>query len=133
MAANCGGFGTGASLVNILQYVIHGNVNPMDGSTGKLPCKKLYEYESFEEIKEEMERQMKFYIDSVTRMYHFAALVFNHEWPILSASMMTESCLAKGMAVSVGGATSSGMGSMFNGVGTTADSLSAIKYLCIDK
>lgn len=133
MAANCGGFGTGASLVNILQYIIHGNVNPMDGSTGKLPCKKLYEYESFEELQAEMERQMKFYIDSVTRMYHFAAMVFNHEWPILSASMMTEGCLEKGMDVSWGGATYNGMGSMFNGIGTTADSLSAIKYLCFDK
>ena len=133
MAANCGGFGTGMSLVNVMQYVIFGNVNPMDGTSGKLPCKKLYEYESFDELKAEMERQMKFYIDSITRMYHFAALVFNTEWPCLSASMMTEGCLETGRDVTWGGATYNGMGSMIGAIGTVGDSLSVIKTLCFDK
>jgi formate C-acetyltransferase len=105
MAANGGGFGGGTSLVNILQYVIHGNVNPMNGARGLFPCKKLYEYESFEELKAEMERQIKLYIDAAARAFHRAAFTFNAEWPCLSASVMTEGCLESGKDVTLGGAT----------------------------
>lgn len=132
MAANCGGFGGGASLIDILQYVIYGNVNPMTGAEGMLSCKKLYEYESFEELQAEFERQIKHYIDYQARLYHFAALVFNHEWPCLSASVMTEGCLESGKDVTWGGAKYNGMGSMFSAVGTVADSLMTIKKLCFD-
>jgi formate C-acetyltransferase len=90
MAANGGGFGGGSSLINVLQYVIHGNVNPMNGAPGAFPCKKLYEYESFEELKAEMEHQIKAYIDAAARAFHRAAFTFNAEWPCLSASAMTE-------------------------------------------
>ena len=132
MAANCGAFGAGAGPTSILQYVIHGNYDPMWKREGELPCKKLYEYESFEELKAEFERQAKHYIDSMARMYHFAALTFNTEWPVLSASMMTEGCLETGRDVTWGGATYNGMGSMINAVGTIGDSLTVIKKLCFD-
>ena len=95
MAANCAGFGAHFGTATILQYVIHGNYDPMSGKEGELPCKKLYEYESFEELQAEFERQAKHYIDKMARMYHFAALVFRTYWPILSASMMTEGCLER--------------------------------------
>ncbi|SHI18749.1 formate C-acetyltransferase [Sporobacter termitidis DSM 10068] len=132
MAANCGGFGGGSSLINILQYVIHGNVNPMMGTPGMLPCKKLYEYESFEELKAEFERQVRFYIDYGARLYHFAALVFDQAWPCLSASVMTEGCLESGKDVTWGGAKYNGMGSMLSAVATVGDSLMTIKKLCFD-
>ena len=132
MAANCGTFGAGVMPATILQYVIHGNVDPMTGMEGELPCKKLYEYESFEELQAEFERQAHYYIDKMARMYHFAALTFETAWPILSASMMTEGCLESGKDVSWGGATYNGMGSMFNAVATISDSLTAIKKLCFE-
>ena len=101
MAANCGAFGAGAGPTSILQYVIHGNYDPMWKREGELPCKKLYEYESFEELKAEFERQAKHYIDAMSRLYHFAALVFDTAWPVLSASMMLEGCLETGRDVSI--------------------------------
>lgn len=132
MAANCGSFGAGCGPITILQYVIHGNVDPMSGRQGDLPCKKLYEYESFEELQAEFERQAKYYIDKMARTYHFAALTFATAWPVLSASMMTEGCLETGRDVTWGGATYNGMGSMFNAVATIADSLTTIKKLCFE-
>jgi formate C-acetyltransferase len=132
MASNCGMFGGGSSLTNVLQYVIHGNVNPMMGVPGMLPCKKLYEYESFEELKAAFEQQIKFYIDYQARLYHFAALVFDTAWPCLSASVMTEGCLESGRDVTWGGAKYNGMGSMFSAVATVGDSLMTIKKLCFD-
>lgn len=132
MAANGGGFFGGTSLVNVLQYVIHGNVNPMMGSKGTFPCKKLYEYESFEELKAEVERQIKLYIEQGARAYHRAAFTFNAEWPCLSASAMTEGCLESGKDVTWGGAKYNGMGSMFSATATVGDSLMTIKKLCFD-
>ena len=132
MAANCGSFGAGAGPIQVLQYIIHGNEDPMGHRKGDLPCKKLYEYESFEELQAEFERQAKHYIDKMARMYHFAALVFRTYWPILSASMMTEGCLEKGLDVSEGGAKYNGMGSMINAIATIGDSLYAIKKLCFE-
>ena len=132
MASNGGGFGGGTSLVNILQYVIHGNVNPMNGAPGMFPCKKLYEYESFEELKAEMEHQIKSYIDYAARAFHRAAFTFNAEWPCLSASAMTEGCLESGKDVTWGGAKYNGMGNMFFAIATAGDSLMTIKKLCFD-
>lgn len=132
MAANGGGFMGGSSLVNILQYVIHGNVNPMNKTQGKFPCKKLYEYESFEELKAEFERQMKAYIEEGARAFHRAAFTFNAEWPCLSASVMTEGCLESGKDVTWGGAKYNGMGSMISAIATVSDSLMVIKKLCFD-
>jgi formate C-acetyltransferase len=37
------------NIMDVMQLVINGGVNPRTGKTA-LPCKKLYEYESFEEI-----------------------------------------------------------------------------------
>jgi len=132
MAANCGMFGGGSSLINVLQYVIHGNKDPMTGMPGSLPCKKLTEYESFEELQREFERQCRHYIDIMARMYHFSALTFNTAWPVLSASMMTEGCLETGRDVTWGGATYNGMGSMISAIATVGDSLYAIKKLCFE-
>jgi formate C-acetyltransferase len=132
MAANGGGFFGGTSLVNVLQYVIHGNVNPMHGTQGSFPCKKLYEYESFEELKAEVERQIKLYIEQGARAFHRAAFTFNAEWPCLSASVMTEGCLESGKDVTWGGAKYNGMGSMFSTLATVGDSLMVIKKLCFD-
>jgi formate C-acetyltransferase len=132
MAANGGGFFGGTSLVNVLQYVIHGNVNPMNGAQGSFSCKKLYEYESFEELKAEVERQIKLYIEQGARAFHRAAFTFNTEWPCLSASVMTEGCLESGKDVTWGGAKYNGMGAMFSTIATVGDSLMVIKKLCFD-
>ena len=132
MAANCGMFGGGSGLLNLLTYTIHGNENPMTGDKGMLPCKKLYEYESFEELLVEFERQIKHSLDFGARLAHFSALVFETAWPILSASVMTEGCVESGRDVSCGGAIYNGHGAMFNAVGTVTDSLLAIKKFCFD-
>jgi formate C-acetyltransferase len=120
MASNCGSFGGGAGLLGILQNCINGTV------------KNLYEYETFDELKAELEKQIKSSLEYSNRLSHYAAFVFETAWPILSASVMTEGCLESGKDVSWGGAKYNGMGSMFNTVGTVTDSLMVIKKLCFD-
>ena len=133
MASNCGMFGAGSGLLNLFTAVFHGNINPMTGTPGNaLPCKVLYEYESFEELQAELERQIKYSQANSARMNHFSALVFETAWPCLSASCMTEGCMESGKDVTWGGAVYNGHGAMFNAVGTVTDSLLAIKKFCFD-
>ncbi|MDR1299704.1 MAG: hypothetical protein LBJ84_05575 [Oscillospiraceae bacterium] len=120
MASNCGAYGGGAGMLGLFQSCINGKV------------KKLYEYETFDELKAEFERQIKTSLAYSNRLSHYAAFVFDTAWPILSASVMTEGCLESGKDVSWGGAKYNGMGSMFSTVGTVTDSLMVIKKLCFD-
>ncbi len=132
MACNCGIYGGLTSMLDLLNYCIYGNVNPMTGQHGKLPCKKLYEYATFEEFKAEFERQVKYDMDVGTRNLQYNTLVFDQAWPCISASVMMEGCLESGKDVTWGGAKYTGHGAMFSAVATVADSLMAIKKLCFD-
>jgi formate C-acetyltransferase len=112
---------------------IHGNVNPATGVEGWVPCKKLYEYKTFEELQAEMERQIKYYMDYEAKIYQLNALVFNQEFPCISASVMTEGCVESGKDVTWGGAKYYAMGAMTRTIANTADSLMVIKKLCFDE
>ncbi|MCL2409624.1 MAG: hypothetical protein FWC96_08465 [Oscillospiraceae bacterium] len=132
LAANCGAFGGGAGFLGLMNFCIHGNVDPMTGAQGRLPCKKLYEYETFEELQAEFERQIKHSLDFSARMNQFAALIFDTAWPVLSASIMMDGCMESGKDVTWGGAKYTGHGSMISAIGTIGDSLTVIKKLCFD-
>jgi len=133
MSANCGGFGgSNGGLIQILTYCIFGNKNPLTNTEGMLPCKKLYEYDSFEEFKAEYERQVKFSLDYGSRMQLFASFIFETAWPCISASLMLDGCMESGKDVTWGGAKYTGHGMMMNAVGTVADSMMTIKKCCFD-
>ncbi|MCL2227893.1 MAG: hypothetical protein FWB97_09770 [Oscillospiraceae bacterium] len=132
LPSNCGSFGGGFSMLGLLNNVIHGNVDPMSGMPGQKPCKKLYEYESFDELKAEYENQIKHAVDGAVRLNQYAAFIFDTAWPILSASVMMEGCVESGKDVSWGGAKYNGHGFFINAIGTIADSLAVIKKHCFD-
>ncbi|MDR0839380.1 MAG: hypothetical protein LBN99_07025 [Oscillospiraceae bacterium] len=132
MASNCGMFGGGAGMLQTLQKVIHGNFDPMTGVESGPPTKKLYEYDTFEELQDEFVRQAKVGLDNMGRLNHFAALVFETEWPAPSVSVMTEGCMDSGKDVTWGGAKYNGTGTMTNAIATVTDSLMSIKKLCFD-
>ncbi|MDR3310732.1 MAG: hypothetical protein LBS90_05240 [Oscillospiraceae bacterium] len=133
MSANCGSFGgSNGGLVQMLTMCIYGNKDPMTGADGWLPCKKLYEYESFEEFKAEFERQVKYNLDSGARIQIFNSLIFDTAWPCISASVMLEGCIESGKDVTWGGAKYTGHGLMMNACATVADSMMTVKKLCFD-
>jgi len=130
----CGSTGSfgGVTLIGVLNLCIHGNKNPMTGDAGWLPCKKLYEYESFEELKAEYERQVKFYVDFEQKIFQFFEVVYSEFFPCLSASVTVDGCIESGKDVTWGGAKYNSFGVMTNTIANTADSLMTIKKLCFD-
>lgn len=126
-----GSFG-GFSLLGTLNHCIHGNVNPMNGVHGMLPCKKLYEYESFEELQAEYVRQVEFYTHYEQMVFQLFEVAFREQFPVLTASVMMDGCMESGMDVTWGGAVYNTMGVMTMSIANTADSLMSIKKLCFD-
>jgi formate C-acetyltransferase len=127
-----GSFG-GFSLLGALNHCIHGNVNPMNGVHGMRPCKKLYEYESFEELQAEYVRQVERYVQYEQTVFQLFEVAYREQFPVLSASVTIDGCMESGKDVTWGGAKYNAMGVMTMSVANTADSLMAIKKLCFDE
>jgi formate C-acetyltransferase len=119
------------NMVEVVQLVINGGVNPRTGKTA-LPCKKLYEYESFEEVKETFKRQMQYVLDWTVSYTNIFEMVYSQYFPCIAASTMMEGCMEKGRDVTEGGAKYNRTGVTACGTANVADSLMAIKKLCFD-
>ncbi len=119
------------NVVNVLQLVINGGVNPTTGKTA-LPCKKLYEYDSFEEIKETFEKEMDYCLNWAVSYASMYELAYSQNFPCIVASSMMEGCLESGKDATEGGAKYNRTGLTMCGTANVADGLMAIKKLCFD-
>ena len=119
------------NMAEVIQLVINGGVNPRTGKTA-VPCKKLYEYESFEEIKEAFRTEIKYVLDWSVSYANMFELAYSQYFPCIVASSMMEGCLDKGMDVTEGGAKYNRTGMTACGTANVGDSLMAIKKLCFD-
>jgi formate C-acetyltransferase len=73
-------------LTQVVQLVINGGVNPRTGKTA-VPCKKLYEYESFDEIKEAFAMELEHCLNwavSYTSMYELA---YSQNYPCIVCNL----------------------------------------------
>jgi formate C-acetyltransferase len=107
-------------------------VNPRTG-VAALPCKKLYEYESFDEIKETFERQMKYCLDWTVSYASMYELAYSANFPCVLASALIDGCMESGKDATEGGAKYNRTGLTACGTANVADSFMAIKKLCFDE
>jgi formate C-acetyltransferase len=128
-----GGNGNNSGFCNegALLYAIHGGVHPVTGAKG-LPCKKLYDYESFEELKNEVERQGRYFLDWHMTLTNFCEIVFAENFPAVTASAMQDGCMESGKDTTRGGALYNQSSFCAMGTANLADGLMAIKKLCFD-
>lgn len=130
----CGGNGNNSGFCNVgnLIMAIHGGVHPVTGAKG-LPCKKLYEYESFEELKNEFVRQGKYFLDWHITMTNLCETVYAENFPSVMASAMMDGCIESGKDVTWGGSLYNRQSFCSMGTANVADGLMAIKKLCFDE
>ncbi len=119
-------------IMDVMQLVINGGVNPRTGKTA-IPCKKLYEYDSFEEIKETFAMEMKYCLDWAVSHSSMYELAYSQNFPCIVASTMMEGCMESGMDATEGGAKYNRTGLQACGTSNVGDSLMAIKKLCFDE
>ncbi|MBQ8831079.1 MAG: hypothetical protein IJ017_05735 [Oscillospiraceae bacterium] len=119
------------SISEVLMLVINGGLNVRSGKMS-LPCKKLYEYGSFDEIKAEFVRQMDYGLDWAVSHCEMFELAYSTFYPCIVASTMLDGCMQSGMDATEGGAKYNRTGIQVCGTANVADSLMAIKKLCFD-
>ena len=119
------------NMMEIMQLVIHGGVNPRTGVTA-LPCKKLYEYDSFDELKETFAREMKYCLDWSVSFASMYELAYSANFPCVLASALIDGCMESGRDATEGGAKYNRTGLTACGTANVADSLMALKKLCFD-
>jgi len=120
------------NMVDTVLVTFNGGVNPRSGKTA-LPCKKLYEYESFEELKEAYEQELQYLIDWNVSYANMFEMAYSANFPCIAASAMMDGCLESGKDVTEGGAKYNRVGLTACGTANIADSLMAVKYLCFDE
>lgn len=119
------------SIMEVLMLVINGGVNVRSGKTA-LPCKKLYEYGSFEELKAEFVRQMNYGLDWAVAYCEMFELAYSQNFPCIVASTLMDGCMKSGKDATEGGAKYNRTGIQACGTANVADALMAIKKLCFD-
>jgi formate C-acetyltransferase len=119
------------NMMEAFQLAVHGGVHPRSGKTS-IPCKKLYEYESFNEFKESFRRQMQFCLDWTVSYTSMFEMVYAANFPCIAASALLDGCLESGKDATDGGAKYNRTGLTTCGTANVGDSLMAIKRLCFD-
>ena len=127
----CGNTGAESvwNMMELLQVVINGGVNPRTGIMAK-PCKKLYEYESFEELKQTFADEMKYCLDWSVSYASMYELAYSTYFPCIVASTLIDGCMESGLDATEGGAKYNRSGITACGTANVADSLMAINQLC---
>ena len=119
------------NMMDVIQLAINGGVNPRSGKTAA-PCKKLYEYESFEEFKQSFQTEMQYVLDWTVSYSNMFEMVYAHYFPCIAASSMMEGCLESGKDAAAGGAKYNRTGLTACGTANVGDSLMTVKKLCFD-
>lgn len=118
---------------NVLLQAINNGINPQNNLAGGLRTGFLYEMETFEEVQNAFKAQLEYFMDWHFTLNNIMEYVGNREMPIPMASATMDGCMEKGADITAGGAKYNSTGGATFGVGTLADSLTAIKYMVYDK
>jgi len=106
------------------------------GALGKhisIDTGSLEHFTSFEQVLESYDRQMKYWCDSMISTINKMDYTHQRMKPLPYLSLLVDDCIANGRDVSCGGAHYNNSGPQAVGVGTTADSLAAIKQLVFEE
>jgi formate C-acetyltransferase len=119
------------NMMDVIQLVVNGGVNPRTGKTA-LPCKKLYEYESFQEVLDTFRAEMQYVLDWNVTYSNLFEEVYSHYFPCVVASSMLDGCIENGKDATAGGCKYNRTGLTACGTANVGDSLMTIKKLIFD-
>ncbi len=117
--------------MEVIALLINGGVSPTTGKTA-VQVPKLYEYKSFDEVRESFVKLMEYCLDWTVSYASMYELAYSQNYPCIVASAMMEGCMESGADVTEGGAKYNRTGLTACGTSNVGDSLMAIKKLCFD-
>lgn len=118
-----------------LLMAINNGVNPINGAQvpERLRSGYLYDMNSMEEVKAAFEKIASWLLTWSATLNNYTEHEYPRLYPFPNLSISVTGCLEKGKDVSEGGAKYNSFGGTATGLATTADSLTAIKYMVFDK
>ena len=119
----------------VLDMVINNGVNPMNGAKApdRVCSGYLYDFKTFDELKAAYEKMCDWMLTWSASLNNYTEHEFPRLFPFPNLSISTVGCMESGKDVSEGGAKYNSYGGTATGLATTADSLTAIKYMIYDK
>jgi pyruvate formate-lyase/glycerol dehydratase family glycyl radical enzyme len=130
----CGGNGASNffNLPQALLLAINNGINPIDGKQAGLATGYLYDFNSFEQVKEAYRKQIEFFTDWHITVNNTWELVNQHVMPLPLTSAVMDGCIESGKDVTSGGARYNFSGTAGVGTSNVGDALAAIKKLIFD-
>ncbi len=121
------------NLTLILQMAINHGRCIDDGEQLSIDTGSLEEFATFDEVLDSYRKQLKYWCDQMISTINKMDLCHQRMKPLPYLSLLVDDCIAKGQDVSCGGAHYNHSGPQAVGIGTTADSLAAIRQLVFDE
>ena len=119
----------------VLLMAINNGINPMNGAQvpERLRSGYLYDMKSMDEVKAAFEKIATWMLTWSATLNNYTEHEFPRLFPYPNLSISTVGCMEQGKDVSEGGAKYNSYGGTATGLATTADSLTALKYMVFDK
>ena len=118
-----------------LVMAINNGINPINGAQcpQKVRSGYLYDMETMDDVRAAFEKICKWMLTWSASLNNLTEHEYPRLFPFPNLSISTEGCLESGKDVSEGGAKYNSYGGTATGLATTADSLTALKYIVYDK
>ena len=118
-----------------LLMAINNGVNPINGAAvpERLRSGYLTDMNSMEEVKAAFEKIATWMMTWSATLNNYTEHEYPRLYPFPNLSISTDGCMESGKDVSEGGAKYNSFGGTATGLATTADSLTALKYMIFDK
>ena len=118
-----------------LLMAINNGTNPINGAQvpEHLRSGYLYDMKSMDEVKAAFEKIATWMLTWSATLNNYTEHEYPRLYPFPNLSISVTGCMEKGKDVSEGGAKYNSFGGTATGLATTADSLTALKYMVFDK
>ncbi len=118
-----------------LVMAINNGINPINGAQcpPKVRSGYLYDMETMEDVRSAFEKICTWMLTWSASLNNLTEHEYPRLFPFPNLSISTEGCMESGKDVSEGGAKYNSYGGTATGLATTADSLTALKYMVYDK
>ena len=121
------------NIPKVLELTLNDGVDPRTGKRLGLKLGMAEDFQAFDDLYAAFEKQMKHLIDVKVRGSNVIEQIYARYMPAPFLSVITNDCISKGMDYNAGGARYNTSYIQGVGIGTIADSLSAIKLHVYEK
>jgi len=121
------------NMPKILEITLNNGLDPRTGKKIGLDTGDPTRFGSFDELFEAFKRQLNYFVDIKIKGNNVIERLYAEHLPVPFLSLLIDDCIAKGMDYNDGGARYNTSYIQGVGLGTTTDSLAAIKYNVFDK